>query len=428
MLCPGRTTSSLLLCVIFCQVDERVALFFIFHFLYVCPLCCKDVPSFDSSLSIQNMTHIDRLLSKDGTSLQHKGHIYKKRKMKNKANHMSTWQNMKHIDRLLSKDGTSLQHKGHTYIQKTENKANRLSAWCVIFCQVDIWLAFFFIFRFLYICPLCCKDVPSFDSSLSICVIFCQADKRLALFSVFCMYVCPLCCKDVPSFDSSLSICFIFCQVDIWLALFFIFRFLYICPLCCKDVPSFDSSLSICVIFCQADKRLALFFPFFVCMYVSCAVKMFHLLTAACQYVSYFVRWTNDWLCFIFHFLYVCPLCCEGVPSFDSSLSTYGTEYFSMCHCAGFSQMGYTQAHGCIWWMCYCTCFMFYITPYIEVVHDIMKVGEENSWPTTSSCAYRWRNKMEFSKENLQKAGTYIYIYIVILVPNFRIDSPRTDT
>ena len=30
--------------------------------------------------------------------------------------------------------------------------------------------------------------------------------------------------------------------------------------------------------------------------YVPCAVKMCHLLTAACQYVSYFVRWTNDWL------------------------------------------------------------------------------------------------------------------------------------
>ena len=123
---------------------------------------------------------------------------------------------------------------------------------------------------------------------------------------------------------------------------FVFFRFLYVCPLCCEDVPSFDSSLSICVIFCQVDKRLALLFIFrFFCMYVPCAVKMFHLLTAACQYVSYFVRWTNDWLCFfILYFLYVCPLCCKGVPSFDSNLSTYGTEYFSMCHCAGFSQIG----------------------------------------------------------------------------------------
>ena len=34
-------------------------------------------------------------------------------------------------------------------------------------------------------------------------------------------------------------------------------------------------------------------------MYVPCAVKMFHLLPAACQYVSYFVRWTNDWLCLV---------------------------------------------------------------------------------------------------------------------------------
>ena len=101
----------------------------------------------------------------------------------------------------------------------------------------------------------------------------------------------------------------------------FHFPFLYICPLCCKDVLSFDSSLSICVIFCQVDKRLTLFFSV-SCMYVPCAVKMFHLLTAACQYVSYFVRWTNDWLCFLFSvFLYVCPLCCKDVPSFDSSLS-----------------------------------------------------------------------------------------------------------
>ena len=59
-----------------------------------------------------------------------------------------------------------------------------------------------------------------------------------------------------------------------------------------------------------------------ICMYVPCTVKMFHLLTAACQYVSYFVRWTYDWLCFSFSvFLYVCPLCCKDVPSFDSSLS-----------------------------------------------------------------------------------------------------------
>ena len=30
------------------------------------------------------MTHIDRLLSKDGTSLQHKGHAYNKAKIKTK--------------------------------------------------------------------------------------------------------------------------------------------------------------------------------------------------------------------------------------------------------------------------------------------------------------------------------------------------------
>ena len=44
-------------------------------------------------------------------------------------------------------------------------------------------------------------------------------------------------------------------------------------------------------------------------MYVPCAVKMFHLLTAACEYVSYFVRWTNDWLCFLFSVFYMYVLC-----------------------------------------------------------------------------------------------------------------------
>ena len=88
----------------------------------------------------------------------------------------------------------------------------------------------------------------------------------------------------------------------------FIFALLYACPLCCKDVPSFDSSLSICVIFCQVDKPLALFLFSAFFTHVPCAVKMFHLLTAACQYVSYFVRWTNDWLCFYF------LLYCTHVP------------------------------------------------------------------------------------------------------------------
>ena len=88
----------------------------------------------------------------------------------------------------------------------------------------------------------------------------------------------------------------------------FYFPIFVVCPLCCKDVPSFDSNLSICVIFCQVDKLLALFF--------------------------------------IFHCLYVCPLYCKDVLSFDSSLSIYGTEYFSMCHCARFSQIrSYTNTH-----------------------------------------------------------------------------------
>ena len=79
---------------------------------------------------LRNMRHIDRLLSKDATSLQHKGHTYNKAKNeKNQANHLSTWRNMRHIDRLLSKDVTSLHHKGHTYnkAKKWKNKANWLN-------------------------------------------------------------------------------------------------------------------------------------------------------------------------------------------------------------------------------------------------------------------------------------------------------------
>ena len=37
-------------------------------------------------------------------------------------------------------------------------------------------------------------------------------------------------------------------------------------------------------------------------VFVPCVVQMSHLLTAACQYVSYFIRWTNSWpLSFISH-------------------------------------------------------------------------------------------------------------------------------
>ena len=77
----------------------------------------------------------------------------------------------------------------------------------------------------------------------------------------------------------------------------FRFSFICVCPLCCQDDTSFDSSLSICLIFCQVDLRLALFFLF---VRVPCGVKLTHLSTAACQNVSYFVRWTNSWLCFSF--------------------------------------------------------------------------------------------------------------------------------
>ena len=63
--------------------------------------------------------------------------------------------------------------------------------------------------------------------------------------------------------------------------------------------------------------------------------------------MSYFVRWTNDWLCFLFSIvcMYV-PCTVKMFYLFDSSLSIYGTEYFSMCHCARFSQIrSYTNTH-----------------------------------------------------------------------------------
>ena len=72
------------------------------------------------------------------------------------------------------------------------------------------------------------------------------------------------------------------------------------------------------------------FFSVF-CMYVPCAVKMFHLLTAACQYMVMSI------------------LVCAIVP--------------------GFRKSGHTQTHTCIWWMSYCTYFMFNIILSIEAVH-----------------------------------------------------------
>ena len=144
------------------------------------------------------------------------------------------------------------------------------------------------------VCPLYCKDVPSFDSSLSVCHIL-SGGHMIGFvfhFPFFCIYV-PCAVKMFHLLTAACQyVSYFVRRTNSWLC-FSVFC-IYICPLCCKNVSSFDSSLSICVIFCQVDKRLALFFPFFVCMYVPCAVKMLHLLTAACQYLSYFVRWKND--------------------------------------------------------------------------------------------------------------------------------------
>ena len=150
------------------------------------------------------------------------------------------------------------------------------------------WLCF----SFLFSCPLCCQDDTSFGSSLSICLIFCQADIRLALFFLF---VCVPCAVKMTHLLAAACqyVSYFVRRTYSWLC----FSFLFSCPLCCQDDTSFGSSLSICLIFCQADIRLALFF-LYVC--VPCAVKMTHLSTAACQYVSYFVRWTYGWLCFSF--------------------------------------------------------------------------------------------------------------------------------
>ena len=172
--------------------------------------------------------------------------------------------------------------------------------------------------------PCAVKMSHLFDSSLSICFIF-RAVKMSHLLTAACQYVSYfvrwtngwLCffhfwlyCTYVACAVKMSHLLTAACQyVSYFLRCTLFFSFLALlcaCPLCCKDVTSFDSSLSICFIFRQVDKRLALFFHFWLyCTYVPCAVKMSHLLTAACQYVSYFVRWTNDWL-YLFHFWLYC--------------------------------------------------------------------------------------------------------------------------
>jgi len=101
-------------------------------------------------------------------------------------------------------------------------------------------------------------------------------------------------------------------------------------PFASQDDPSFVSSLSSCLIFRQVDQSCV-----YVCVCVSpcwslsvlLLVRMTHPLSAACQDVSSFVRWT---MC-----VYVCvcvcvcvsllvlvsPFACQDDPSFVSSLS-----------------------------------------------------------------------------------------------------------
>ena len=73
--------------------------------------------------------------------------------------------------------------------------------------------------------------------------------------------------------------------------------------------------LSRCVIFCQQPVKMCHLLSgghllLLFILFVPCAVKMCHLLSAACQDVSSFVRWT-----FIIIYPF-CPLCYRDVSSF----------------------------------------------------------------------------------------------------------------
>ena len=78
--------------------------------------------------------------------------------------------------------------------------------------------------------------------------------------------------------------------------------------------------LSRCVIFCQQPVKMCHLLSgghlLLFILFVPCAIEMYHLLSAACQDVSSFVRWT-----FIIIIYPFCPLCCQDVSSFVSSLS-----------------------------------------------------------------------------------------------------------
>ena len=151
---------------------------------------------------------------------------------------------------------------------------------------------------------------------------------------------------------------------------------------------------------------------------------MFHLLTAACQYVSYFVRWTNDWLCFLF------SIFCMYVPCTVKMfyLLTAACQYMvlSILVCAivpGFHKSGHTQTHTCFWWMSYCTCFMFYIIPSIEAVHQYYesrrRVDQQPAYvPIVKETKWNAQKK-NYRKQVCMCVYIYIYIYISYISTQF---------
>ena len=195
-----------------------------------------------------------------------------------------------------------------------------LSAACQDVSSFVRW-TFIIIYPF---CPLCYRDVSSFVSSLSRCVIFCQVD-------IYYYYLSFL--------SLVLSRCVIFCQVDIYYYLSFLSLVLSRCVIFCQQpvkmchlllgghLLSFLSLvLSRCVIFCQQPVKmchllsgghLLLLFILLSLVLSRCVifcqqpVKMCHLLSGG-------------------HLLSFCPLCCQDVSSFVSSLS----------RCAIFCQVG----------------------------------------------------------------------------------------
>jgi len=99
-------------------------------------------------------------------------------------------------------------------------------------------------------------------------------------------------CQDVSSFVRWTTLCVYVCVCVL------------VSPFAVQDDPSFVSSLSRCLIFRQVD-QLCVYVCVFVSLLVLLLVRMTHPLSAACQDVSSFVRWTT--LC-----VYVCVCPCQS--------------------------------------------------------------------------------------------------------------------